>query len=397
MPLTDLRLRTLKYVEGEKTRIPDSGGLSILLRPSGGRLWQMRYQFQGKRRTLSFGSYPKVSLAEARRRRDQARDKLEEGIDPAEPEVIEASEASTFRQFARDWLAKMKPSWTPTYYRVVKNRLDRYLLPFFGDKPIDKITAKDVLAPLRDSEDRGTTELPRRLLIHTSAVFRYAVAEDALERDPTADLRGALKAQPEVKHRTALPLNKLQEFFIKHTLSDAGAIVKLAVRFTILTAARTDEVRFCDPDAEFEDLDGSDPVWRIPGARMKMKKEHVVPLSPQAVEVIREALALRGDSRFLFPGGARQGVMSENTMLYSLYRAGYHQRATIHGFRGMFSSAANEADWNADWIERQLAHVPESEVRRAYNSAKYLPGRRRLMNWWGALVAKHYEAAALLG
>jgi integrase len=218
-------------------------------------------------------------------------------------------------------------------------------------------------------EDRGALEVARRDLQHISHIFRYAIASGRAARNPAADIKGALRPQPRVKHRAALRERDLPEFFAKLQTYDGEEQTRLAIELVVHTFVRTAELRFAHK-SEFEG-----DLWRIPAERMKMKREHIVPLSFQAKRIL--------DRLMTVTSGNVLAPMSENTMLYAMYRMGYHGRATIHGFRGTASTILNESGlWNRDWIERQLAHVPEDKVRSAYNAAEYLPDRRRMMTWY---------------
>lgn len=211
-------------------------------------------------------------------------------------------------------------------------------------------------------------------------VFRYGVATGRCHRDPTSDLRGALRAAPPAKRRAALLPRELPEFMQRLREYDGVSQTKLALELLIHTFVRTSEVRFARW-FEFEGLEGEEPLWRIPASRMKMRRDHLVPLSPQVVRLVYEARELAGKSDLLFPAPTRSGVISENTMLYAMYRMGYHGRATVHGFRSTASTILNEREFNRDWVEMQLAHA-EGDIRSVYNAAEWLAGRRTMMNWW---------------
>jgi integrase len=258
--------------------------------------------------------------------------------------------------------------------------LDADLLPKLGDKPIAEIQPIEVLDVIRSIEKRDAVEMARRVLQMASAIFRFGVATSRCARDPMADLRGALKAREPVKRRSALRAAELPEFLCKLEAYDGDEMTKLALKLVLLTFVRTSEVRFAEW-SEFENLDGAEPMWRIPSERMKMRRPHLVPLAPQVAQVLRDLRKLNGKSRYLFPAATRSNVISENTMIYALYRMGFHGRATVHGFRSTASTILNQHQFNRDWIEIQLAHSDES-VRAVYNAAEWLPRRREMMNWW---------------
>lgn len=225
---------------------------------------------------------------------------------------------------------------------------------------------------------RHARDNAKRLL--ASAIFRYGVATARCQRDVTTDLRGALKPSPPPKHRTALPADDLPKLVQALEAYEGDAVTKLAMKLMLHTFVRTSELRFAKW-CEFEGLDTEEPLWRIPAARMKMRRDHLVPLARQTVEIIEMLRKRTGNSEYLFPAPTKRAVISENTLLFALYRMGYHRRATIHGFRATASTVLNEAQFNRDWIEMQLAHF-DGSVRGVYNAAVWLPMRRQMMSWW---------------
>lgn len=266
---------------------------------------------------------------------------------------------------------------------MLLSRLEADIFPRIGPRPIAEIDAPELLEVLRKVENRRVIKTARRLRQICGQVFRYAVATGRGEDDPTTVLRGALGAPPNPRGHAAMALKELPEFLSALEAYDGDPRTRLALRLMVLTFVRTIELRAARW-SEFENLDGSNALWRIPADRMKMKREHVVPLASQAMAVLRQLRALPGAeaSPFLFPSLSREGYMSNNTMPYAMYRMGYHGRATVHGFRAMASTALNEMGFRADVIERQLAHEEQNAVRAAYNRAEYLAERRSMMNHW---------------
>jgi len=393
MALSDVACRNAK--PGEKPqKLSDAGGLYLYIAPTGGKLWRCDYRHDGKRRTASFGAYPHVGVAEARRRRDQLKARLVHGIDPsaaakADKRAARAAAATSFEAIAREWYAAKRPGWTAGYANRLLSRLEADVFPTFGKRPIAEIEPPEVLEAIRKVEGRGAVELAKRELQVSGQVFRFAVATGRAKRDPTRDLVGALKSPVRKQHHRALRREDLPGFLVALDNYDGEPRTRLALQLIVLTFVRTSELRAAEWK-EFEHLDSSEPLWRIPAARMKMRFEHLVPLAPQAVAVLQALRPLCGRSPLLFPSPGKEGVMSNNTMLFALYRMGYHGRATVHGFRGVASTWLNEAGFPSDWIERQLAHDERNEVRGAYNSAQYLPGRRQMMREWAEyLTAQH--------
>lgn len=331
----------------------------------------MNYRFGGKQKTLAFGKYPDVSLADARAKRDDARMILASGLDPADPKPVDAI---SFEEVGREWL-QARNDWSPGHFSRVMSRMEDDIFPQIGHVSVAKLEAPAILAALRKVEDRGAFEIAKRLRQTIGQIMRYAIATGRASRDPAADLRGAMKPSPRVRHMAALREKDLPEFITKLADYDGEAQTRLAIELVMRTFVRTGEIRF----ARWSEIEGD--LWRIPAERMKMGREHLVPLTRQSLAVLDQ---LRGHTE-----GGFICRMSENTMIYALYRMGYHSRATIHGFRSTASTILNESGlWSPDAIERQLAHVSGNVVRSAYNAAQYLPERRRMMEWWSDYLDK---------
>jgi len=379
MPLSDATCRNAKGRD-KPYKLSDGGGLYLYVTPNGSRLWRQKYRFNGKEKLLSFGPYPAIRITEAREKSEAAKRQLANGLDPALGLVAEdaraAGDGETFKTIADEWLRGMNERWAAAHALRVGSRLRDDVYPHIGDMPIDSIGAPDVLAMLRKIEERGALEMAKRVCQSCGQVFRYAIATGRAERDPTGDLRGALKPSPRVRHQAKLPANELPEFVRRLRAYEGDPVTPLALEFLIHTWTRTGEVR----GAEWSEIDGD--LWRIPAERMKMSRDHLVPLTPQSQAILARLKAIGRGSAYIAPG-VLGGMMSANTLIYALYRMGYHSRATVHGFRGTASTLANESGlFRADVIERQLAHVPGDAVRSAYNAAEYLAERRAMMTWW---------------
>ncbi len=391
MPLKDTTVRNAKP-RAKKYKMFDGDGLFLEVLPTGAKYWRLRYFFAGKEKGLALGVYPHISLADAREQRSQARQLLAKGIDPGEAKkeakrMATLKAANTFEAIAREWFEKRKHEWAPIFADTVLDRLERLILPKLGQRPISEVAAPEVLTMLRAVEGKGALELARRLMQMTGQVFMYAIATGRAARNPVTDLRGALKT-PVVKHRSYLKEKELPTYLKKLDAYDGHPQTKLALRFLLLTFVRTIELRA----AQWEEIDWGKAEWRIPAERMKMKEEHIVPLSRQAIAVLREVEKHSGNRQYVFPNQQNPyAFMSENTMLYALYRMGYHSRMTGHGFRSTASTVLNEHGFCADVIERQLAHNERNAVRAAYNHAQYLPERRQMMQWWADYVDEAAE------
>ena len=370
MKLTDKAVRALKPGP-EPYKVSDGGGLHILVSVAGSRIWRLAYRFNGKQRQIVVGPFPEVSLAEARKKRDDAKRALREGRDPAEKSGAPSlSGAATFEAVAREWFDAKASNLTPRYAQLVWTRIAGDLLPTLGPKPIATLDALTLLVAIRAVEARGALTLSRRVLEYASAIMDFAVATGRAPFNPSSSIRAALRPLPPVKKHIAPKRAELPPLLRAIQRYEGEAVVSRAILFTLFTLVRTSETR----GATWDEIDGD--LWRIPAERMKMRRDHIVPLSPQALQLLGERPVSGG---LVF--SVRGRMMSENTMLYALYRMGYHSRATIHGFRSTGSTILNEQGFNRDWVELQLAHV-DTSVRGIYNSALYLDGRRKMLRWW---------------
>jgi integrase len=388
MPLSDAKARNAKP-RTKPYKIADGEGLFLLITPSGSKYWRLKYFFAGKERLLALGVYPEITLADARERRAQARKVLAAGYDPREAKkeakrLMTLKSANAFEVIAREWYEKRKHEWASSSAGVALARLEQHILPKLGPLPIADITAPQVLSMLRVVEARGTLETARRVMQMSGQIFMYAIATGRADRNPVPDLRGALKT-PVAKHHSFLQAGDLPTYLQKLDAYDGSRLTRLALRLLLLTFVRTNELR----GARWTEIDWDKAEWRIPPERMKMKELHIVPLSRQAIAVLRELESHTGNRDHMFPNHHNPlTCMSANTMIYALYRMGYHSRATGHGFRSTASTILDEHGFRPDVIERQLAHNERNAVRAAYNHAQYLPERRKMMQWWADYLDK---------
>jgi integrase len=365
-------------------KLSDGNGLVLLVYPNGSKYWAFRYRYLGREKNLSLGIYPEVNLAQARRKLSDARKLLSDGQDPSEARKALKRQATisaetNFQAVARDWIAAKSPAWTPRYAKFVVARLEKDIFPKLGTRPIKDITAPELLSIVRMIENRGASELAHRLLNCCGQIFMYGIATGRADRNPANDLQGALKTHVK-KHYAHLKAIELPDFVGRLAKYDGHPQTRLAVTLLMLTFVRTTELR----GATWEEIDLDKAEWRIPAERMKMRRDHIVPLSRQAVAAFKQLQRLNGQWKCVFPNPRKPiQFMSENAVLYALYRMGYHNRTTGHGFRHTASTILNESGlFSGDAIERQLAHVPGNKVRGAYNHAQYLPERRKMMQWW---------------
>jgi len=382
--LTDTKIRNAKPAEKTK-RLFDGEGLYLEVTPTGGRYWRLKYRHSGKEKRLALGVYPAVSLADARKGRDSARAVLREGRDPSAAKQAEKRRAvltsgNTFEAIASEWLGMQKKRLAPATLKKATTTLEKMVFPWIGATPITEITPPDLLSVLRRIESRGAHETAHRAKARCGQVFRFAIATGRATRDPSADLRGALA--PVVSTNFASITDPLRVGELLRAIEDYSGqhITRCALKLSPLVFVRPGELR----KAQWSEFDLANAEWRIPSGRMKMGEEHIVPLSKQAIAILRELQPLTGRGALLFPSlRTSQEPMSENTVNAALRRMGYAKdEMTGHGFRAMASTRLNEMGWNPDVIERQLAHAERNKVRAAYNRAQYMADRKKMMQAW---------------
>jgi integrase len=384
MPLTDTTIRKAKP-SAKPLKLRDGGGMYLLLNPNASRWWRFDYRFGGKRKTLSMGTYPDTGLADARDKRAAARKLLAAGVDPGEQRKAskaagEERAANSFAVIAAEWLALQKPRMAAATLDKAQWTFDEQVNPWIGSRPIAEIDAPEVLKLLRRIEQRGAHETAHRTKQRCGQVFRYAIATGRAKHDPTADLRGALAPVVSTSRAAITDPIKVGDLLRAIAAYQGSLVTKCALRLAPLVFVRPGELR----KAEWAEIDLDGAQWRIPAARMKMREEHIVPLAPQAVAILRELHPLTGRGHYVFPshrGTAR--TMSENTVNAALRYMGFDKDTMCgHGFRALASTRLNEMGWAPDVIERQLAHAERNKVRAAYNRAQYLDERTRMMAAW---------------
>ncbi|WNL47921.1 tyrosine-type recombinase/integrase [Dyella sp. BiH032] len=393
--ITDVALRKAKP-QDKPYKIAVSNGLYLLVNPIGSKLWRWKYRVAGKEKLLALGSYPVVSLQDARQRHEEARRLLAQGEDPSERRraekaarvQAEAIASDTFERVARDWMAYREAKGDTAETTAAKDRwrLEAYLFPHIGQRPITEITAIELRDVLRKAEEAGKRETASRAKITAGQVFRWAVLEGRTHSDITSSLR-RLFTTPKPTHRaTITDPKKIGELLRAIEGFSGQPVTQAALELAPLVFVRPGELR----KAEWSEFDLNAAMWRIPGERMKMKAPHLVPLSSQAVEILRDLHGLTGHGHYVFPGvRTASRPMSENTINAALRRLGYAtDEMTGHGFRSMAATRLNEMGWNADAIERQLAHAESNKVRGAYtHAAQYLEERKRMMQGWADYLA----------
>lgn len=384
MALTHVAIKNAKPKE-KAYKLSDEKGLFLLITPSGGKYWRVKYRFGGKEKQLALGVSPEVSLAEAREKRDKARKMIADNVDPgvvkqaSKRASILASENS-FQAVALEWYGKFSAKWVESHGDRTLRRLEKDVFPWMGKRPIAEIKAPELLMVLRRIENRGAIETAHRINQICGQVFRYAIATGRAERDISSDLRGAIPPTRKRHHATIVDPKKISALLKAIQTYEGNFITKCALQLAPLFFVRPGELR----KAEWEEFNFETAEWRIPAEKMKMRTTHIVPLSTQAIVILKELHEATGHAQYVFPSiRTLRRPMSDNTVLGALRRLGYSKdEMTGHGFRSMASTLLNEQGWNRDAIERQLAHAERNNIRAAYNYAEYLPERRKMMQSW---------------
>lgn len=401
MPLTDTAVRQAKTAEKDYT-LKDADGLSLFVASNGTKSWHFRFSWHGKQPRISLGTYPEITLREARERRDKARALVAKGVDPRQErrsakKAAGDNAANTFESVANRWYDFKSPRLTTGRQGSAaqsRRYLDKDLIPTLGRIPINEISRTDVLATVRRVEKRGALNVAEKVRTWLNQIFRFAIAEGLIELNPAADLDIVAAVQPPVRHNPILRVDQLGAFLADLDAFDGSEVTRIAIRLLLMTGVRTGELRAATPD-QF-DLDAA--LWSIPPEGVKQLRGRVrtegdlippylVPLPRQAVEDLRALQAITGRYRYVFAGrNDPSKQMSENTINLAIKRMGYEGRLTGHGIRGTISTALNERGYNADWIEAQLSHAGDNRVRRSYNHAEYVEQRRGMMQAWADLL-----------
>ena len=392
MPLTELVIKNTKP-KSKAFKLYDTKGLYLLITPSGGKYWRIKYRFADKEKTHAIGVYPDVSLKEVRELHEEVRIKLRKGIDPAAERKKQKLEmrfnhANTFKDVALEWLRKQQGRWTKKHLAATGRRIEQNLFPIIGNCPIAELKPAHVVTVLQKLDDKGVTDLAHRMKYTIGQVLRYAVATQRADRDFTRDLKGVIKPVIKQNH-THLKPSELPEFLKALELYDGEPQTVIATKLLLHTLVRTGELR----GAKWSEFDFDKAEWIIPAERMKMRTTHIIPLSTQVIALLERQKAFSADSNFVFPGRSNlQKCMSENTILGCIKRIGFQERTTGHGFRSVGSTVLYESGYSEDWVERQLAHINRNKVRGAYDHSKFLTQRREMMNWWSDYIVQSIAA-----
>ncbi|HFI5326081.1 TPA: tyrosine-type recombinase/integrase [Serratia liquefaciens] len=382
MPLTDVKVRTAKS-QDKPYKLTDGGGLYLLVNTNGSRYWRMKYRVMGREKLLSIGVYPDISLAVARQKRDEARRALAQGNDPgaikkAEKQAKKIAAENTFEAIAREWHKAKADRWSLRYRDEIIDTFEKDIFPYIGLRPIAEIKPLELLETLKRMEKRGALEKMRKVRQRCGEVFRYAIITGRAEYNPAPDLAGALA----VHKKQHLPFLTAQELpdFLQDLAGYTGSIItKTATYLIMYTGVRTQELRF----ARWQDIDLDKAMWEVPAEHMKMRRPHKVPLSRQAISLLKQLQPITGHYPLVFIGrNDQRKPISKESINQVIELLGYKGRLTGHGFRHTMSTILHEQGYDSAWIEMQLAHVDKNAIRGAYNHAQYLDGRREMMQWY---------------
>jgi integrase len=398
MALTDTEIRRSRPAE-KAYKLFDSGGLHLLVTPTGGRLWRWKYRFKGTEKQLALGSYPALSLADARERHAKAHRQLANGIDPmaermAEKMAVKVATEHTFQKIAEQWLEHWRGNKSARHSETTRNRLKVNVYPVLGERPVAEVEPMELVQLAKGIESRGASDMAKRILQIVGMVFRYAVAHGYSKRNPAAEIRPSDILKPTRKTNMArIDAKELPALLRSIEVYEGRQLTRLAIKLMALTFVRTSELI----GARWEEFDIDARRWSIPATRMKMKTPHIVPLSTQAIEVLELLRTISGNRELVFPGEQDyKKPMSNMTILKALERMGYKGRMTGHGFRGLASTILHEQGYNHEHIELQLAHAPRNAVSAAYNHALYLEPRAKMMQDWADFLERTQRGGKVL-
>ncbi len=401
MKLNDRQIKNAKPAE-KPFKLNDGKGLYLYINTGGGKLWRFDFSYNGKRKTLSIGKYPTVSLVEARAAAENARRLLVSGQDPSEAKQQEkrerqAAALNTFEAIARRWHSDNLIRWKENHAARVLRYFETDVFPVIGAMPIQEIRVSDIKTVLDGVMTRGVNNTAEKIREWTGAIFDYAVMLEVVETNPAYSLRKYIPAK-QTDHRPALPREELTEFFRRLILAEIEPQNRIALILNMLTFLRSTELR----GGQWNEIDFDAAIWTVPAQRMKHEKTapkppHAVPLADWTLELLAELKELTGNTPFLFPSRTKtDGFISDATISRIIERMGYKGRVTPHGFRSLASSVLNEQGFNPDAIERQLAHIENNKIRAAYNRADYLNERKEFMQWYSGFLRERYNQALQL-
>ena len=391
--LNDRQIKNAKPKE-KAYKLPDNGGLFLLVTPAGGKLFRLKYRIDGKEKLLSIGKYPEISLQEARQIAEQAKSMRAKGLDPATEKQKKKAERkaallNTFEHLTQQWHHENLHRWKPNHAERILSDMQKDVFPYIGDIPLNDVSVANVKAVIQRVQERGASVTAEKIRQWIGAVFNYAAMLELTDRNPAMPLRGFLEKN-ETQHMPALPREELTEFYRRLLMVEIEEKNRIAILLTMLVFLRSTELR----GGMWQEIDFQAACWNVPAERMKMKLAHAVPLSDWAIVLLKQLHDLTGNTDYLFPSRIKSGAfISTGTLINIINNMGYKGIATPHGFRSLASSILNEQGYNPDAIERQLAHVENNRIRAAYNRAEYWNERIEMMQWYSDYLRRHYDAA----
>ncbi len=391
--LNDRQIKNAKPKE-KAYKLPDNGGLFLLVTPAGGKLFRLKYRIDGKEKLLSIGKYPEISLQEARQIAEQAKSMRANGLDPATEKQKKKAERkaallNTFEHLTQQWHYENLHRWKPNHAERILSDMQKDVFPYIGDIPLNDVSVANVKAVIQRVQERGASVTAEKIRQWIGAVFNYAAMLELTDRNPAMPLRGFLEKN-ETQHMPALPREELTEFYRRLLMVEIEEKNRIAILLTMLVFLRSTELR----GGMWQEIDFQAACWNVPAERMKMKLAHAVPLSDWAIVLLKQLHDLTGNTDYLFPSRIKSGAfISTGTLINIINNMGYKGIATPHGFRSLASSILNEQGYNPDAIERQLAHVENNRIRAAYNRAEYWNERIEMMQWYSDYLRRHYDAA----
>ena len=386
-----LNISSIKAAKPEKKpyRLSDGKGLFLLVNPNGSKWWRFHYRFDGKQKTLSMGVFPEIGLANAREKVEEARKLLANGVNPSTERKEKTNlSKNNFKAVALNWIDLKSVKWTESHTKEVTRTLELNIFPYIGNEPIHTISTQKIISVLKQVESRGSLEMLKKLRQRCNGIFVYAKVLGIIESNPVEGIEMVLKSHVR-KNFNNIKLQELPELIQAMKTIAMDLPTKVGLWTALYTLQRTSEIRY----ATWDEFNFDDKLWAIPAHRMKMKRDHIVPLPAQAIDLLLELKELTGDFPFVFTTMKRpyNKPFSENAMLFALYRMGFRGRMTVHGFRHLGSTTLNENGFDSRYIEKQLSHEDRNKVRGAYNKAEYLSERTQMMQWWADYLDKEKE------
>lgn len=381
--LTEMQIKNAKP-KAKAYKLYDTEGLLLLIRPTGTKVWQYPYKLHDKYNVYTIGQYPEIGTARARELRDDARKLIKSGLAPIEYKAnhkLPPSSRNSFGAIGHEWLDKQ--IWVAKHKSNITRQMEKDVFTYIGARPIRGVTRQELLSVIQRIEDRDALDVAKRTAQHCVQIFDYALLKGQCDNNPAIGLSKVVRPA-KVQHRAYLKEAQLPEFLAKLETYRGSELVKLAMKFLMLTFVRPGELR----GARWDEINLAKAEWRIPPERMKKEREHIVPLSTQAIALLHRIREISGKCDLLFPGNDATKPISDVTLIKCLKILGYEGQATPHGMRSTASTILNENGFNRDWIERQLAHAPDDKIRAAYNRALFLDDRRTMMQWWSDYLQK---------